>query len=156
MNRLMLARRLRLILIGVALCGLLFYLILLPAFLRECFPQEPHTVRIYLCFLLPSSIPCYLVLVFGWGIVRNIRQDRSFSQENARLLRRISTLAAVDALYIFLGNPLLLLWGVGEWMFFLLALMIVFVGIAVSVAAAALSHLVLRAAELQEQSDLTV
>ena len=38
----------------------------------------------------------------------------------------------------------------------LLSLLIVFAGIAVTVASAALSHLVYKAASLQEQSDLTI
>ena len=38
----------------------------------------------------------------------------------------------------------------------LLAMVVVFAGIAVTVAAASLSHLVSRAADLQEQSDLTI
>ena len=38
----------------------------------------------------------------------------------------------------------------------LMCLIVVFVGVAISVAAAALSHLVMKAAMLQEQSDLTI
>lgn len=156
MNRATLARRLRFILIGTALCGLLFYLVLLPYFLRQCFPDSLPARQIYFIFLLISALPCYAVLVCGWQITRNIALDRSFCAENAVHLRRVSTLAALDAGYICLGTPALTLSGLGDTVFLLLALIIVFVGIAVSVAAAALSHLVLRAAELQDQSDLTI
>lgn len=156
MNRLTLARRLRVILIGTALCGLLFYLLLLPYVLRQGFPDDARARWIYLCFLWLSAIPCYAVLILGWRIVRNIGLDRSFCEENALFFRRISTLAVLDAAYIFAGNPVLILLGMGDAMFLLLSVIIVFVGVAVAVAAAALSHLVLRAAELQGQYDLTI
>lgn len=156
MNRLNFANRLKVILIGAAVCGLILYAFLLPYLGGQIFPNDALAFWGYLCFLWISGIPCYAVLVLAWRIVRNIGQDRSFTEENAVLLRRISTLAAVDAGYIFVGNPVLILLGVGHVTFVLLSVIIVFAGIAVSVAAAALSHLVLRAAELQEQSDLTI
>jgi len=156
MNRLTLANRLKAIIIGAAICGLILYAFLLPYLGRQLFPDTPLAFWGYLCFLWISGIPCYAVLIFAWRIAHNIGLDRSFTEENAVLLRRISTLAAVDAGYIFIGNPILILLGVGHELFVLLSVIIVFAGIAVSVAAAALSHLVLRAAELQEQSDLTI
>ena len=156
MNRHALTRRLRLILIGTALCGLLFYSILLPYFIQQRYPDQPSAAWLCLALLWLSALPCYAVLLHGWRIVRNIGNDRSFTAENASLLRRISTLAAWDAGYIVLVNPILLLFGAWDAMFLLMSVIVMFIGIAVSVAAAALSHLVLRAAELQEQSDLTI
>ena len=156
MNRHALARRLRLILIGIALCGLLFYALLLPCFLRRSFPDDSVAFWAHLILLWISGIPCYIVLWYGLRVVRNIDADRSFCAENAAHLRAVSTLASLDAVYIFLCDILLLLLGVSEGMMLLLSVIIIFVGAAVSVSAAALSHLVLRAAELQEQSDLTI
>ena len=86
----------------------------------------------------------------------NIGKDRSFSMDNARLLQRISRLAAGDAVFFFLGNVLLLLLNMSHPGVVLAALVIVFVGVAVAVAAAVLSYLVQKAAALQEQSDLTI
>lgn len=156
MNRLALARRLRLILIGIALCGLLFYLILLPRLLAHILPPDRGIRTAHLILLWISAIPCYLVLGHGWRIVSNIAADRSFCRENARRLRAVSTLAAIDAAYIPLCDLILFLLGGTEGTMLILSVIIVFIGIAVSTAAAALSHLVLRAAELQELSDLTV
>ena len=156
MNKLALSRRLQIILIGLAVCGLIFYAFLLPYFASQLLGQSPFAFWVYMCFLWISGIPCYVTLVFAWRIAANIGRDHSFTEENAILLRKISTMAALDAVYIFAGNPILILLGVGEVMFMLLSVIIIFAGVAVAVAAAALSHLVLRAAELQEQSDLTV
>lgn len=156
MNRIALTRRLRLILIGTALCGLLFYSTLLPYFVQQRYPAEPASAWLCLVLLWLSALPCYAVLFYGWRIVRNIDNDRSFTEVNASFLQRISTLAAVDTGYIALINPILILFGAWDSLFLLISIIIVFAGIAVSVTAAALSHLVLRAAELQEQSDLTI
>ena len=156
MNRHTLSRRLHIILIGIALCGLLFYLILLPWLLRRTLPQNPLTIWAHLIPLWISAIPCYAVLVYGWRIVRNIADDRSFCHENAAHLRTVSTLATIDAAWILLADLLWLLLGLAEGLMLLLSLIIIFIGVAVAVSAAALSHLVLRAAELQEQSDLTI
>ena len=156
MNRHTLARRLRAILIGIALCGLLFYLILLPWILRRTLPQQSPAQWAYLIPLWISAVPCYAVLVYGWRIVHNIALDRSFCRENAAYLRAISSLAMIDTAWIFLCDLLWLLLGFAEVMMLLLSWIIIFVGIAVAVSTAALSHLVLRAAELQEQSDLTI
>jgi hypothetical protein len=156
MNRLSLARRLRLILIGIALCGLLFYLILLPWLLARLLPDDPIILRAHLILLWISGIPCYTVLYHGWNIVRNIAADRSFCSENARRMRSISTLAMIDTAYIPLCDLILFLLGGAEGIILLLSAVIIFVGIAVSTVAAALSHLILRAAELQELDDLTV
>jgi hypothetical protein len=156
MNRSALTRRLHLILLGTALCGLLFYTVLLPYFIWQCFPHDRFASWICLILLWLSAVPCYRVLFLGRRIVRNIACDRSFTEENAHLLRKISSLAAADALYIFLANPLLILLNIYETVFLPISIITVFVGIAISVAAAALSHLVLKAAELQEQSDLTI
>ena len=156
MNRLALTRRLYLILLGTALCGLLFYAVLLPYFIWQCYPHDRFASWVCLTLLWLSAAPCYRVLFLGRRIVQNIGCDRSFCEENAHLLRKISTLAAADALYIFLANPLLILLGIYETVFLPISVITVFIGIAISVAAAAMSHLVLRAAELQKQSDLTI
>lgn len=156
MNRTMLARRLRLILIGIALCGLMLYVYLLPALVGRLLPDRTLARQLYTVLLCLSAIPCYLALADAWRIVCAIGRDRSFTARNAALLRRISTLAAIDAAYLFLCVLVLHVCGMGDTMLLLLSLMFSFIGIAVAVAAAALSHLVLQAAELQEQSDLTI
>ena len=76
--------------------------------------------------------------------------------ENAKLLALISRLAAGDAVFFFVGNVALWLLDMSHPGVVLLSLLVVFAGVAVSVAAACLSHLVRKAAVLQEQSDYTI
>ena len=90
------------------------------------------------------------------AFAERIGMDRSFTSENARSLRWIAWLAAGDAAAVFVGNAAFLLLGLSHPGVLLLSLLIVFAGIAIAVAAAVLSHLVQKAAGLQEQSDLTI
>lgn len=154
-----LANWLKLIIVGIAVCGLIVYAGIFPMYgrtLADTYKDYSHAYVPWLVFIYITAIPCYTVLVFCWQIASNIGADRSFSQANAKLLKRISFLAAADSLIFFAGNIIYLLLDMNHPSIVLLSLIIVFVGIAISVAAAALSHLVNKAAELQEQSDLTI
>ena len=151
---------LKFIVVGVGICGLVIYLMVVPMLGQTIAASEDGFYdRLYWPWLLliwVTALPCYAALAFGWIIAVNIGRDRSFSVENARLLKWISGLAAGDAAFFFVGNILYLLLGWSHPGITLLCLIVVFVGVAISVAAAALSHLVMKAALLQEQSDLTV
>lgn len=151
---------LKFIILGVGICGLVIYLLVVPMLGQTVAAAEDGLFdRLYwpwLVLIWVTALPCYAALAFGWIIAVNIGKDRSFSVENARLLKWISGLAAGDAAFFFLGNILYLFLGWSHPGVTLLSLIVVFVGVAISVAAAALSHLVMKAALLQEQSDLTV
>ena len=151
---------LKFIIIGVGLCGLVIYLMVVPMLGKTVAVAEDGVFeRLYwpwLVLIWVTALPCYAALAFGWIIAVNIGRDRSFCVENARLLKWISGLAAGDAAFFFLGNVIYLLLGWSHPGVTLLCLVVVFVGVAISVAAAALSHLVMKAVLLQEQSDLTV
>ena len=154
-----LARWLKVILIGVGLCGLVVYGAILPLYGQSLVGSNPEMANRYwpwLIFLWATGVPCYAALVIGWKIAANIGLDRSFSEDNARHLKRIALLAAGDTVFFFVGNVVLLFANMSHPGVVLGSLLVVFAGVAVTVAAAALSHLVLKAALLQEQSDLTI
>ena len=154
-----LSKWLKLILLGMGICGLAVYLLVVPSFgdsLRSQYPEFADRYWPWLIFIWVSGIPCYAVLVLGWRIAANIGRDASFSLENARFLRSIAVLAALDAAYVFLGNLAMLFLDMSHPGVVLLSLLVVFAGAAVAVAAAALSHLVRKAALLQEENDLTI
>ena len=115
-----------------------------------------HLYWPWLVLIWVTVLPIYAALAFGWIIAVNIGKDRSFSVENARLLKWISGLAAGDAAFFFIGNILYLFLDWSHPGVTLMSLIVVFVGVAISVAAAALSHLVMKAALLQEQQELTI
>ena len=154
-----LSRWLKVILVGVGLCGLVVYGAVLPLYGQSILSMNPEMANRYwpwLIFLWATGVPCYIALIIGWKIAANIGLDRSFSEDNARHLKRISLLAAGDTVFFFVGNLVLLFANMSHPGVVLASLLVVFVGVAVTVAAAALSHLVLKAALLQEQSDLTI
>lgn len=154
-----LAKWLKIILIGVGICGLIVHFVVIPSYglsLVAEYPEFSNRFWPWLVFLWVSGIPCYTVLVFGWKVAVNIGRDKSFSYENAKYLKWIAWLAAGDGIFFFVGNVVMLFANMSHPGVALLSLLVVFAGVAVAVAAAALSHLVQKAAVLQEQSDLTI
>ena len=123
-----------------------------------------------LCLML---LPPLVVFWDAWHIFTQIGQNNSFCVDNARRLRRISFCALTDTVL----DVVLLVYGVvdrfrfaaqfttddimrelGDDMFLAVVkfLFVAFIGVAVTVAAAALSHLTLKAADLQDENDLTI
>ena len=154
-----LARWLKLILVVIGICGLVIYFGVFPSYgqaLVQANPEFSNRYWPWLIFLWISGIPCYTVLVFGWKIAANIGRDKAFSVDNAKYFKWIAWLAAGDGLFFFVGNIVFLLVNISHPGIVLCSLIIVFVGVAVAVTSAVLSHLVQKAADLQEQSDLTI
>lgn len=154
-----LSKWLKCIIIGVGICGLLIYALVVPTMgvsLRTQYPEFSNRFWPWLGFIWVSGIPCFAVLVLSWMVASNIGNDLSFSEANAKLLKWISVLAAGNAGFFFAGNILLLLLNMSHPGVVLASFIVVFIGVAAAVAAAALSHLVKKAAVLQEQSDWTI
>ena len=123
-----------------------------------------------LCLML---LPPLLVFWDAWKIFTQIGKNNSFCVENARRLRRIRFCALADTVL----DVILLVYGVihrfrfvasfapddimkelGEDLFLAAVrfLFVAIIGVAITVAAAALSHLTLKAAHLQDENDLTI
>lgn len=154
-----LSKWLKMIIAGVGVCGLIIYAAVVPMLAEavgDRYPEFSGCQLPWLILIWVTAIPCYLALILAWKIAANIGADRSFSIENAKLLKWISVLAAGDSAFFFVGNLLYLLLNMNHPSIVLLSLLVEFFGAAISVAAAALSHLVRKAADLQTQSDLTI
>ena len=164
MNQKSLSKWLKFIIIGVGICALLVYFLIVPVLGKDLVYSvgedlNPFRYPPFLCWLgviWLTAVPFFIALVFAWRVARNIGADRSFSMENAELLRRISVLAAVDAAFFFLANIVLMFLNMNHPGTLLAAMLVVFAGVAVAVASAALSHLIRKAADLQDESDLTI
>lgn len=155
-----LANWLKLMILGVGLCGLLIYAVAVPALGQVVAVAEDglydHCFWPWLVLIWATGLPIVAALVLAWRIAGNIGADKSFSLDNGRYLKWISALAAGDGAFFLLGNVVYLFMGMNHPGILLFSLLVVFVAIAVAVAAAALSRLVTKAAQLQEQSDWTI
>jgi len=154
-----LARWLKAAVIGVGVILIFVYAFVIPAYGASLVSQYPEFSNRYLpwlIFLSVTALPCFCALVLVWKIACSIGRDRSFTEKNAACLKYISLLAGADSAYFFLGNAVLLALNMSHPGILLFSLAFVFAGIAAAICAAALSHLVKKAAALQEQSDLTI
>lgn len=158
MNQKSLSNWLKMMIVGVGLCGILICVLVLPMLTAELEPllNEKWVCRAWLILLWLTSIPCFVALIFSWRIISNIGNDKSFTKENAGLLKKISGLAVMDAAFLFVWNMVLFFLNANHPSTLLACLFIDFIGVVIAVIFAALSHLVLKAADLQEQSDYTV
>ncbi len=159
MSQKSLSKWLKGIVAGMGICGAIIYLYLVPVWGKELVGANPEFSNCYIPWLvviLISAIPCYGVLYLGWKISSEIGKDNSFSVENAAYLRNIAVLAVSDSAYFFAANLVLMIMGMNHPGIFLLSLLVVFAGIVVTVAAAALSHLVQKAAEIEQENELTI
>lgn len=101
-----------------------------------------------------SAIPIAIALVLFWRICTEIGRDNSFCHKNASRLTGIGFCALTDTAYCAVGTVTLeILAGSPVWV---LGLMVCTVGLAIALAAFLLSHLVLKAADLKMENDLTI
>lgn len=159
MNHNKLAIQLKAVITGVCIFGLIIYLWIVPALgknLAEMYPECAGAYLPWLIFILATGIPCYTALFFAWKIASNIGADNSFCTDNGLLMKRIAKLASADGIFFFLGNIILLFAGINHPGIVIVSLLVMCIAMGISVAASALSHLIMEAAELQEQSDFTI
>ena len=150
---------LKLIIIGFAICGLLVYAFILPNFgqsLAHQYPEFAHWYYPWLIFLWITVIPCYLVLISAWKVARNIGEDKSFSYENGKYFKQIAFYAGADSVFFFIGNIVLWLTGYNHPGIVIASMILVFFGLAITLASKSLAQLVDNAAELQEESEWTI
>ena len=150
---------LRVMIVCLGLIGAVLYFLVLPFsgnYLADAYPEFAYAFWPWLVFLWLTGIPCYIVLIYGWKIAASIGKDKSFSLENADRLTKISYLAAGDTVFFVVENIVFCVLNLNPIWILLMSMLIAFVGIAIAIIAAALSHLVMKAADLQEQSDLTI
>ncbi len=145
--------------IGMAALALAAYAIVMPActdMIVKRYPEFSGWKTPWMAFALCTALPIAAAAALAWRIACNIGRNNSFTLENARYLKWIAYLAAVDAGFFFAGNVALLFMNMNHPGIVLGSLVPALAGMAISVAAAVLSHLAARAAELQRDSELTI
>ena len=101
-----------------------------------------------------SAIPIAVALILFWQICTEIGRDNSFCHKNASRLTAIGFCALVDTGYCAVGTVTLeIMVGSPIWV---TGLMVCTVGLSIALAAFLLSHLVLKAADMKAENDLTI
>lgn len=138
------------VMLGVGACGLVLYAYIIPYFLRMILERGFWA---WLVLLFIAVVPCFIALYYGWRIGDEIGRDNSFSHENSQYLKRIAILATAAAIILFIGNVIYLAIGINTIELMVISITTSFVCVAVSIIAAALSHLVENAAELRDENE---
>lgn len=157
MKRVALVRTLKGVVIFLAVLAAVFYGLVFPDLIRgvgaEAFDWlvTPSIVAVSL-----SAIPIVIALVLFWQICTEIGRDNSFCHRNAWRLSGIGFCALADTAYCVVGTVTVFAITGGNPGVLLLAMTAIFGGLAIALAAFLLSHLVLKAAELKDEHDLTI
>ena len=154
-----LSKSLQVILAGVFIMGLALYFYVVPDFGRIIAEQNPEFAYCFwpwIIFIWVTGLPIAAAMVFAWRISASIGRDRSFSQDNARYFKYIAYLAIGDGVYYFLGNVVFAALSMSHPGFLLAGIVITFGCLAVAEVCMVLSHLVKKAADLEEESELTI
>ena len=150
---------LKAVIILAFLCVAVVYALYVPAVADECRTSYPELASLYLpalIFIELTAAPVLAAFVLSWFIARDIGRDQSFTRVNARRMKAISFLALADVVYFLIG--ICVLWGFGaaSGPMLILVMLICSAGVIAAVCAGALSHLILKAAIMREEQDLTV
>lgn len=160
MKRLGLVRTLKGTILFLAAMTAFFYIVVFPQRVLEL--EEPGRLNADAAWLVTpgliafsiSAIPIAIALVLFWQICTEIGRDNSFCHKNASRLTGIGFCALIDTGYCAVGTVTLeILVGSPIWV---TGLMVCTVGMAIALAAFLLSHLVLKAADMKAENDLTI
>lgn len=150
---------LKLIIIGMAVCGAVVCAYVIPEMgiqIIEVYTELESWYKPWLIFILIAAIPCYMALAIAWSIAVRVGRDNSFCRKNATAFKYIAYLAAFDSAYFMIGNIVLLLMSKNHPSIIFASLIAVFLGVSICTAALVLSHLVFKAALIKEENDLTI
>lgn len=159
MEQKILSKWISFVLLGASFIGFLVFFVVIPMYgisLRTLYPELSNRFWPWLIFLWLFTVPCYAAIIVGLRISRRIGLDQSFSMENAESLKTISYLAAADTVFFTLGNIALLFMNMSHPGVMIASFFISFIGFAIAIASAALSHLVKKAAIMKEETDFTI
>lgn len=142
-----------------AACGLFCLLYLAPQMGREMIRDYPKLRYMYtptLIFIYLNAIPCYIAAGMAMRIFVEIGRDNSFCAANAKRLRTAGNMFLIN--FVLFAAALIVLAVIRLITPTLsIILMLLAIGaLVVSVMCAALSHLVVKAAEIKDENDLTI
>ena len=136
----------------MALCGVCICVCLYPFLVSlNGFDKGSEAVMwSQLIFYWLSSVPCFIILGFGWKIASSIKTE-PFIHKNAKLLKIGATLLFADSVFFFIGNIVFMFTGYNP--FAIAFFMLVIIAMIASLALAVVGHYVTRATKLREENE---
>lgn len=153
------SKLLKIILIGLFLLGFIFYIFIIPMIGKTIVEANPEFSSWYLpwlIFLSLTGIPVFIRLFYSARISKNISNDLTFIEENAKYLKYVSRLALADSIFFFLGNIAMLLLNMNHPSVLILSFWVSFLGLSLYVIFSILSYFVSKSADLKSENDLTI
>lgn len=154
-----LAKRLTAMGIAVTIMAAALFFVVFPVYGRKIAVDYPEFAGAYipvLIYIWMMSIPVWAALWQYLRICREIGNDNSFSEQTAKSLEKISIYAITDTILLFAGALIMLFVRLMPLALLISSIVICVLGFGISVIAAALSHLVLKAKTLKDENDLTI
>ena len=151
----------RVSIIFIAVCGVAICLLWVPMGefgwkIGDVWSFEGQTKEFWsqIIFHWMVSLPCFYLLWLAWQVTSDMKKGRLFIFENSLRVKHAMYILTVDLLLFLVGHTLfaLLRWHT----FYIIYLLVALIGLIVVVFLTVLSHYLLRAAELQEESDGTI
>ncbi len=137
----------------------IFFCLIIPSWYQDLIPEyfnSGYLQTFFTAFIWITAIPCYLSLWKFWGICTRIGRDSSFCPENASALKAISKFFIADCIIYIIVTIAAFIYGILQPGILLFIIVILFIGFALAILTAALSHLVLKASDLKQENDLTI
>ena len=163
MSKKQLCLLLRLCIIALGLCTLIFGGVWYPAsfglvdisFIHKT-SLEISVVQIWFMLVIfwITAVPCLYLLICSWRISTAIKIEKLFSLETAKRLKNMAMLFVVDLGVFFVANIIFTIIGINE--FALLHFALVIVGLVITVALSAISYYITKATEIKEENEGTI
>lgn len=100
------------------------------------------------------SLPCFGLLIIAWRITSTMSNGKLFLANNALYINYATTILIIDIIVFLIGNIIFAVVGWNSWL--ILQVFVAITGLIISIFMYILSKYLMRAAVLQEESDLTV
>jgi len=149
----------RISVILTAISGLFLSLFVMPSWGESIIYANPEYSRWFWPWLLFSwlvALPCFVILIFVWKVSGAVTQETVFTVLTAKWVKMGAILLLSDALFLFVGNIVMFLFGMNHPGMLLMSIIGVFFAVGLSLLAAVLSRYLTKAAVLQEECAGTI
>ena len=150
--------RIRLAVVGALLCLAMVCAATVIVLMERAriWPGDAARIYAWLAVTLAGVLPYLAAAALGWRVSCAVARDKTFSRETAKLLSGISTCAYADGCYGLAANVVMGILRNQHPGIMIILCALILLALAAGMGFAALARFVQKAAELQEESDLTV